>query len=100
MSVHGHYWAGRQSPFPKSCSAACVRVRARVRASVRTRVRDYKDGLGRLSAKPLSRAQIAEALGHEAVSGTVNRAIKELFTKRLIEYTLPEKPRVAFKSIG
>ena len=46
-----------------------------------------------LSAKPLSRAQIAEALGHEAVSGTVNRAIKELFTKRLIEYTNPENPQ-------
>ena len=46
-----------------------------------------------LSAKPLSRSQIAEALGHEAVSGAANRAIKVLFTKRLIEYTIPEKPQ-------
>ncbi len=45
-----------------------------------------------LAAGPLGRSGIAEKLGHERVSGAINRAIKELLAKGLIEYTLPEKP--------
>lgn len=40
----------------------------------------------------LRRSDLAQALGHERISGAVNRAIKELLEKRLIEYTIPEKP--------
>ena len=46
-----------------------------------------------LSRTTMNRSHIANALGHEAVSGAINRAIKELLTKDLIEYTIPEKPQ-------
>ena len=45
-----------------------------------------------LATGPLGRSGIAKKLGHERVSGAVNRAIKELLAKGLIEYTLPDKP--------
>ena len=45
-----------------------------------------------LADASLGRSGIAQKLGHERVSGAVNRAIKELLTKGLIEYTIPEKP--------
>jgi len=45
-----------------------------------------------LADASLGRSGIAQTLGHERVSGAVNRAIKELLTKGLIEYTVPEKP--------
>jgi DNA-binding PadR family transcriptional regulator len=45
-----------------------------------------------LETQPLQRAEIAKALGHGKVSGAINRAVKELLNKKLIEYTLPEKP--------
>lgn len=45
-----------------------------------------------LEIQPLQRMEIAKALGHGKVSGAINRAVKELLNKKLIEYTLPEKP--------
>lgn len=45
-----------------------------------------------LEPQPLQRAEIARALGHGKVSGAVNRAVKELLQKQLIEYTLPDRP--------
>lgn len=45
-----------------------------------------------LETQPLQRAEIAKVLGHGKVSGAINRAVKELLNKKLIEYTLPEKP--------
>ena len=45
-----------------------------------------------ISSQPLQRAEIAQSLGHERVSGAVNRAIRELIKKGLIEYTIPDKP--------
>ena len=45
-----------------------------------------------LAKQPLQRSEIADALGHNKVSGAVNRAVKELLAKQLIEYTIPEKP--------
>jgi ATP-dependent DNA helicase RecG len=45
-----------------------------------------------LAKQPLQRSEIADALGHDKVSGAVNRAIKELLAKQLIEYTIPDKP--------
>lgn len=45
-----------------------------------------------LEIQPLQRAEIAKALGHGKVSGAVNRLVKELLNKQLIEYTIPEKP--------
>lgn len=51
-----------------------------------------KNVLRVLVKQPLQRAEIADALGHDKVSGAVNRAIKELLAKQLIEYTIPDKP--------
>ncbi|MFN2355236.1 MAG: ATP-binding protein [Desulfopila sp.] len=45
-----------------------------------------------LETQPLQRAEIAKLIGHGKVSGAINRAVKELLNKQLIEYTLPEKP--------
>ena len=46
-----------------------------------------------LKAKPLSRSQIAQALGHSTVSGALNRAIARLMNQGLIAYTIPDKPQ-------
>jgi ATP-dependent DNA helicase RecG len=51
-----------------------------------------KNVLQVLVKRPLQRAEIAHALGHEQVSGAVNRAVKELLAKQLVEYTIPDKP--------
>ena len=45
-----------------------------------------------LSNQPLNRSEIAQTLGHKTISGAVNRAIKDLLEKCLIEYTIPDKP--------
>jgi ATP-dependent DNA helicase RecG len=45
-----------------------------------------------LTKQPLSRGEIAQALKHDRISGAVNRAVKELLGKQLIEYTIPDKP--------
>ncbi|MGB0680730.1 MAG: Fic family protein [Polyangiales bacterium] len=46
-----------------------------------------------LEDEPKSRAQIAAALGHERISGAVNRAIRSLLDKDIITCTHPDKPR-------
>ncbi len=51
-----------------------------------------KGVLSALLRQPLQRAEVARALGHEGVSGAINRSIKELLGKQLIEYTIPDKP--------
>ena len=48
--------------------------------------------LNTLQQQALSRSGIAQALGHKSISGAVNRAIKSLLQKGIIEYTLPDKP--------
>ena len=45
-----------------------------------------------LFPQPLNRSEIAQALGHKSISGAINRAIKGLLEKGLIEYTIPNKP--------
>jgi ATP-dependent DNA helicase RecG len=45
-----------------------------------------------LVKQPLQRAEVARVLGHDGVSGAINRSIKELLSKQLIEYTIPDKP--------
>jgi len=41
---------------------------------------------------PLSRSQLATALGHKSISGKLNLNIKKLLEKSIIEYTIPDKP--------
>ena len=41
---------------------------------------------------PLGKSEIAAALGHLAVSGALNRAVRALIELGLIEPTIPQKP--------
>ena len=43
--------------------------------------------------RPMSRKEIAVAFNLKSISGHLNRVIFELFDKKLIEMTLPEKPK-------
>jgi ATP-dependent DNA helicase RecG len=45
-----------------------------------------------LSDGPLSKSEIAHALGRESVSGTLSRTIRQLLDREEIGYTLPETP--------
>ena len=45
-----------------------------------------------LHAGPLSKSQIASALGHKSISSKLNTRIRELLERQLIEQTIPEKP--------
>ncbi len=42
--------------------------------------------------RPLSSAEIAEALGHKSLSGNVRKALSGLREAGLLEYTIPDKP--------
>lgn len=42
---------------------------------------------------PKSRSKIARDMGHETISGAINRAISRLRDKNLIEYAIPDKPQ-------
>jgi ATP-dependent DNA helicase RecG len=67
-------------------------VTARVEARVRLESETSKVVLLALVKQPLQRAEVARVLGHDGVSGAINRSIKELLSKQLIEYTIPDKP--------
>ncbi|WP_199221488.1 Fic family protein [Desulfonatronum sp. SC1] len=41
---------------------------------------------------PLSKAELAAALGRKSVTGALNRVVRSLLEGGLIEYTLPHKP--------
>ena len=41
---------------------------------------------------PLSRAEIARALGHKSVTGAARQALIDLLEAHLVEYTVPDKP--------
>lgn len=45
-----------------------------------------------LSDGPLSKSEIAHALGRKSVSGTLSRTIRQLLDREEIGYTLPETP--------
>jgi ATP-dependent DNA helicase RecG len=48
--------------------------------------------LRKIEGRPLSRAELAEALGHKGVSGSLRRALGDLMAVGLVEYTIPDKP--------
>lgn len=60
---------------------------SRLESDLQTRIRAL------LKVQPLSRSQIADALGHTSVSGALNKAISRLMDQGLIEYTIPDKPQ-------
>lgn len=45
-----------------------------------------------LARGPLSKSEIAQALGRDSVSGALNRTIRQLLDRDEIGYTLPETP--------
>ena len=45
-----------------------------------------------LKTGPLSRSQLATALGHKSISGKLNLNIKQLLENGVVEYTIPDKP--------
>lgn len=45
-----------------------------------------------LKKQPLSKAQLAEAIGHKSVSGELKKQLTALQDLGLIEKTLPDKP--------
>lgn len=46
-----------------------------------------------LRSEPISRKQVADALGNEGRSGNMLKAIERLMSLGLIEWTIPNKPR-------
>lgn len=48
--------------------------------------------LSLLSSGPLSKSELARGLGYEKVTGAFNRTIRGMLDKKLIEYTIPDKP--------
>ena len=55
--------------------------------SLRTRV------LGALVGGPLSKAELSDRLGQKQASGQLHEVVRLLVADRLIEYTVPDKPR-------
>lgn len=51
-----------------------------------------KQILETLKTSPLSKAQIAEAIGKKKVDGQLNMAARDLLVQELVEYTIPGKP--------
>lgn len=45
-----------------------------------------------LRERPLSRAELATALGHTSISGALRRALTDLMQQGLVTYTTPDKP--------
>ena len=45
-----------------------------------------------LNSAPLSKTELASALGHNSISGALNMHIREMVSKKLIEYLIPDKP--------
>jgi len=45
-----------------------------------------------LEASPLAKSELAAALGHKSISGTLNTRIREMLAEDLIEYVIPDKP--------
>jgi len=45
-----------------------------------------------LASGPLSKAELAQGLGHQEISGALNRNIRKLLLGGLIAFTIPDKP--------
>jgi ATP-dependent DNA helicase RecG len=48
--------------------------------------------LAALRSEPLSKAQIAKAVGKKSVDGQLHAAVRDLVAQGTVEYTIPDKP--------
>ena len=48
--------------------------------------------LSALTGNSLSKAEIAQSIGKQKVDGQLNKEVRTLMDKGVIEYTIPEKP--------
>jgi len=48
--------------------------------------------IAELAARPLSKLEVAKALGHTSISGKLNQRIRQMLRDGYIEYTIPDKP--------
>ena len=46
-----------------------------------------------LAGGSMAKAELSKNLGQKGVSGQLNKVVRRLLAKRMIEYTLPDKPR-------
>ena len=46
-----------------------------------------------LAERALAKAELSQGLGQKQVSGQLNKVVRQLVTDRMIEYTLPDRPR-------
>ncbi len=46
-----------------------------------------------LNHQPLGKSDMAKALGHKTISSGLNKQVRNLVARELIEMTLPDKPR-------
>ena len=49
--------------------------------------------LNLLAGKPMSKADLSKNLRQKEISGQLNKVVRLLVADRMIEYTLPDKPR-------
>ena len=49
--------------------------------------------LSLLAGRPMSKAELSKNLGQKEISGQLNKVVRLLMADRMIEYTLPDKPR-------
>jgi hypothetical protein len=45
-----------------------------------------------LAAAPASRSEIAAAIGHKSITGSLRQALADLMAAGFAEYTIPQKP--------
>lgn len=69
-----------------------AQVKAQVEAHVEITKTQQKILLECLN-KPISKKEIARKMGHRSVSGSLKKAIAFLLDKKLINYTIPDKPQ-------
>ena len=97
--------AGIPAPeFEEITNAAVVTFRVRVGATARSEVESKVESKVELGGNlqnrvltvlhrgPLSKVQMAKAVGKKRVDGQLHAAVRELVTQGLVEYTIPDKP--------
>ena len=75
-----------ESARPESAQLGSEQLESRPE-SLRTRV------LGSLVDGPLSKAELSNRLGQKQASGQLHEVVRRLVADRMIEYTVPDKPR-------